>query len=119
MARIVALGVCLLASACTYAGAQREIFTGSLEQQQPADIALATEPAFIEPCRQAIADAARSHGAVQVAAVSTSEPSRAMDGTIEAPLEAQVSYERAGELDVQKAPVVCQLNSEGRVTGLL
>jgi hypothetical protein len=119
MARIVALGACLLSSACTYAGIQREAFTGSLEQQQPIDIAPATEPAFIETCRQAIADAARSHGAVQVAVVGTSEPSRAADGTIEAPLEAQVTYERPGELDVRKAPIVCQLNSEGRVTGLL
>ena len=118
MARIVALGVCLLASACSSAGTQREIFTGNL-QQPPVDIALAAEPAFIEPCRQAIADAARSYGAVQVAAVATGEPSRAIDGTIEAPLEAQVTYERPGELDVRKAPIVCQLNSEGRVTGLL
>jgi hypothetical protein len=58
-------------------------------------------------------------GAVQVQAASAGTPTTLPNGVTEAPLEARITYEQAGEVEIRQARVTCQLSEDGRVLALL
>lgn len=126
MKRLITLTSLLILGACGQTGiSPREFFTGSLgglpTQQvstEPASLAAVT-PDVTEPCRDRIAAAAESYGAVEVEVVSAGAPTLLADGTTETPLETRVRYERAGEIQVRQARITCQQDREGRVLALL
>ena len=111
--------------ACAQVGGVKELFTGSLEGGRqppptPGGVSVAEVPAeAVEACRASIAEAANSLGAVQVQAASAGTPTTLPNGVTEAPLEARITYEQAGEVEIRQARVTCQLSEDGRVLALL
>lgn len=126
MKRLITLLSLLALGACGQAGfAPREFFTGTLgalpPRQASAEPAMVVEltPETPDACRDGIAAAAESHGAVEVDVVSAGEPTLLPDGVTERPLETRIKYERAGEVQVREARIACRQDQEGRVVALL
>jgi hypothetical protein len=122
-----ALPCLILLGACAQIGAPKELFTGSLERERapaPSELLpIAGVPGVrgdaVEACRDSIAAAANSQGAIQVEAVSAGTPTGPSNGITEAPIDARITYEQAGEVQVRRARITCQLSDEGRVVALL
>jgi hypothetical protein len=89
---------------------------------EPVRRALAFVPGtpveIVWACREAIAAAARPHGAIQVDASSVGIMRRDGNGNIGAPLEVRVIYDRQGGPEIKQARIDCRLDSRRRVTDL-
>ena len=123
MKGFVILAGLLALSACNQTSSQRELFTGSLqgEPQSPTPLfPMAGVPGeAVNACRDSIAAAASSLGAVEVEVASAGEASGLLNGMTSTPIEARIVYEQAGDVQVREALITCQLDDQGRVVALL
>lgn len=77
-----------------------------------------TAPSTVRACRAAIARVARRYGAASVDVASAGPTHSRPTGTLMAPIEVRIVYERRGQARVRQAQVTCELDTVGQVFAL-
>jgi hypothetical protein len=87
---------------------------GSLRREQQFTLRSGTLDGIVRACREAIAAAAVSHGAVSVGAASAGRLGRAGDALV-APIAVSIEYRQQGGIERRQARVNCLLTEQGSV----
>jgi hypothetical protein len=73
---------------------------------------------IVQSCRNALVPGALHHGAVQVDVASAGRTTRLKDGSLSAPVEARVVFQRGARVQVRQARVTCRLDAGGRTIAI-
>jgi len=78
-----------------------------------------TPQVVVQSCRNALASGASSHGAIQVDVASAGRTARLKDGSLSAPVEARIVFQRGNRVQVRQARLTCRLDERGRTLAML
>ncbi|MER8828595.1 hypothetical protein NKH73_29175 [Mesorhizobium sp. M0938] len=73
----------------------------------------------VRACRDAIEVAAAPFGATSVRVSSAGFIRQLSPDMISAPIKVSIDYGRRSKVETRQAPIKCELNAKGRVTGLI
>lgn len=89
-----------------------------LEGSAPVPTIAGTASTTVNACRDAVAQAARAYGMVDVTAVSYGQTVQLSDGGHVAPVFMRIVYERQGGREMRQAPILCEVDQAGAVSAL-
>jgi hypothetical protein len=94
-----------------------------LEQEEGGPsplVAVAGAPTeIVSACRQTVAQAAQPYGLVDLSVVSAGPARPLSEGGQLAPLLTRIVYQRQGGYEMRQAPIWCQVEVDGTVSGLI
>ena len=73
---------------------------------------------IVSACRSSLVDAGRAHGIIWVDAASAGRVRVSRNGAVAAPIEARLTYERAGSVRTKQSLLICHLSPQGTVIAL-
>lgn len=90
----------------------------SIHLLKPLRVRPGTPLAIVQSCRNALVSGASSYGATQVDVASSGRTARLKDGSLSAPIEARIVFQRGSRVQVRQARVTCRLDATGRMLAM-
>jgi hypothetical protein len=83
---------------------------------QPLRAKPGTSLSIVQSCRNALVSGSARYGATHIDVASAGRASRLRDGSLSAPVEARILFQRGSLVQVRQARVTCRINQAGRTT---
>ncbi len=77
-----------------------------------------TPLSVVQSCRDALVSGAVRYGAMHVDVASAGRASHLKDGSLSAPVEARILFQRGSLVQIRQARVTCRMDQAGRVTAI-
>jgi hypothetical protein len=77
-----------------------------------------TPLSVVQSCRNALVSGASLYGATQVDAAGAGRIARLKDGSLSAPVEARIVFQRGDRVQVRQARITCRLDARGRMLAM-
>jgi hypothetical protein len=90
----------------------------SIHLLKPLRVRPGTPLTIVQSCRNALVSGASSYGATQVDVASSGRTARLKDGSLSAPIEAKIVFQRGNRVQVRQARITCRLDARGRMLAM-